>query len=384
MPTPDQLQARIGTVAFAFRGYNVTNLGRTPELLEHPAYGPAVEAALRQASQMCAEALGRPVDLVTRVRERRDTHGLSSYGEDVALIVAVSMAQLGLLDEFFGLGVEEAKLVFGYSLGEASALIATGVYKMEHLLRAPLTFADDCVALAEDVTMGVLFSRGPELDYTTVERLCLEVSQEGQGVIAISTYLAPNSLLLLGQGRTVDRYKELLHEVLPDETHLRKNPHRWPPLHTPITWLRNIPNRSAVLLQTLPGGLHAPKPPILSCVTGQTSYNDYNSREILHRWVDEPQRLWDVVYKTLAVGVETVIHVGPGPNLVPATFRRLSDNVKAQLASPSWGGFGLRAISRIVRRPWLTSMLSTRAALLRAPFVEQVVLEDWLLEQKVA
>jgi hypothetical protein len=37
----------------------------------------------------------------------------------------------------------------------------------------------------------------------------------------------------------------------------------------------------------------------------------------------------------------------------------------------------------MVRRPWLTSMLSTRAALLRAPFVEQVVLEDWLLEQKV-
>ena len=29
--------------AFAFRGYNVTNLGRTPELLEHPAYGPIVE-----------------------------------------------------------------------------------------------------------------------------------------------------------------------------------------------------------------------------------------------------------------------------------------------------------------------------------------------------
>jgi hypothetical protein len=26
--------------AFAFRGYNLTNLGRTPELLAHPAFGP--------------------------------------------------------------------------------------------------------------------------------------------------------------------------------------------------------------------------------------------------------------------------------------------------------------------------------------------------------
>ena len=63
-----------------------------------------------------------------------------------------------------------AKLAFGYSLGEASALIAAGVFEMKHLLRVPLALADDCVALADGVTMGVLFSRGPAFDFDAVER----------------------------------------------------------------------------------------------------------------------------------------------------------------------------------------------------------------------
>ena len=33
----DDLKKRISTTAIAFRGYDVTNLGRSPELLEHPA-----------------------------------------------------------------------------------------------------------------------------------------------------------------------------------------------------------------------------------------------------------------------------------------------------------------------------------------------------------
>jgi [acyl-carrier-protein] S-malonyltransferase len=45
---------------------------------------------------------------------------------------------------------------------------------------------------------------------------------------------------------------------------------------------------------------------------------------------------------------------------------------------------GLRAASRIVRRrrPWLSNLLSENASLLRAPFVEQVIVEDWLLQQE--
>jgi [acyl-carrier-protein] S-malonyltransferase len=39
----------------------------------------------------------------------------------------------------------------------------------------------------------------------------------------------------------------------------------------------------------------------------------------------------------------------------------------------------MKAISGMMRRPWLASLLPARAALMRAPFVEHVIVEDWLL-----
>ena len=175
-----------------------------------------------------------------------------------------------------------------------------------------------------------------------------------------------------------------MHEWVPQQRlHLRKNDSRWPPLHTPIVWQRAIPNRAAVLMQTLPGATPPPQPPVLSLVTGKFSYTDLSCRDLLAQWVDHPQRLWDAVYETLALGVEVVVHVGPEPNLIPATFHRLSDNVRGLLAERSLSGIGLRAMQRAVRRPWLAKLLPQRSALLRAPLVEHVVLEDWLLAQEV-
>lgn len=377
------LDARLGASAFAFRGYNVTNLGRTAELLAHPAYCKIVETFLRDAAQLCADVVKRPVDLVTRVREGRETRGLPDYAEDIALIVAAEIAQLRLLEEFHGITLPKGRYAFGYSLGECAALIATGVYQMTHLLRAALSVADDCAALADHVTLAILSSRGPVLDFDVVRRLCLTISQKGDGVIDISTYLSPNSLLLMGQNGTMPQLESHIREVFPHNVSIRPHGHRYPPLHTPIMWQRNIPNRTALHLQTTPGGFQAPSIPVLSMVTGAASYDATNSRDLIHRWVDHPQRLWEIVYKVLADGIETVIHVGPNPNLLPATFRRLSSNVAAQTRGRALSMFGLRTISRLARRPWLTRLMPSSAVLFRAPFVEHIILEDWLLAQPV-
>ncbi|HYO25782.1 MAG TPA: hypothetical protein VEQ85_12645, partial [Lacipirellulaceae bacterium] len=108
--------------------------------------------------------------------------------------------------------------------------------------------------------------------------------------------------------------------------------------------------------------------------------DESTARELLRRWVDQPQRLWDAVCETLAADVKTVVHVGPDPNLVPATFTRLSENVRQQTDGRTLGSYRNRALTGMARHPWLGAMLPARTALLRAPFVRQVVLEDWLLE----
>ncbi len=119
MITHRNLCAPLRKTVLAFRGYNVTNLGRTPELLAHPAYGPIVEAHLREASEILAATLKRPADLAARVREGRDTNGLIDYAEDVALIVAVEVAHLRILEKFFGITVSQGVMRSAIALGNA-------------------------------------------------------------------------------------------------------------------------------------------------------------------------------------------------------------------------------------------------------------------------
>ena len=373
-----QLNPNLSKVAFAFRGYNATNLGRTAEFLVHDKYGPVIEEYLKRGTRICADVTGRKVDLVDRVRRGREMT-LRSYAEAVALIVSVEVAQVELLKKFFGIDFRTGSMSFGYSLGEIAALIAGGVSPLEDALAIPLALAKDSVSLAKDVTLGVLFSSGPELSFDEVQKQCLLINQEGNGVIGVSTYLTPNSALLLGQSDTIDRFKRRISKVLPKKVYLRKNDLRWPPLHTPIVWQRNIPNRAAVLMHTMAGGFTVPQPPVVSMVTGTASYNGVNIRDTLGRWVDHPQLMWDVVYKTLVDGIEQVVHVGPEPNIIPATFHRLADNVDTQTE----GSIRMRALSGIVRRPWLSALLPDRTALLRAPQVKHIILEDWLLGQNV-
>jgi [acyl-carrier-protein] S-malonyltransferase len=369
------LADRASELAYAFRGYNTTNLGRSNELLRHSTYRPVVEEKLRQAAACCKTITGKPVDLVKRVEEERETD-LSSYDEAVALIVAMELAQIELLEVFFDIRLQSGRLCFGYSLGEIVALAASGVLNMEDALSVPLSLAEDCVGLAKNVTLGILLSRGTALSVEEVLRGCLRINAEGNGVVGPSAFLSPNSMLLMGQHDTLDRLQSWLKENHPGQTSLRKNKQQWPPLHTPIVWGRQIPNRAANLMHTLSGGFSAPQPPILSMVTGKSSYHDHNMRELLHQWVDHPQRLWDVVYEVLSSGIETIIHVGPQPNIIPATFQRLRDNVESQTEN----SIGMRALSAAVSRPWLQSILPERLGLLRAPQVEHIVLEDWLLE----
>lgn len=377
------LRAGIGTASLAFRGYDVTNLGRTPELLAHPAYGPLVRRVLGEASAVAAETLRRPVDLAARVEARAES-SLGTFAEDVALIVAVELAQVGLLKECFGVDVAGAKQSFGYSIGELASVVIGGVFTMEELLPVPLACADDCAELAAETTLGVIFSRGPAIALKEVQDLCTEVSSEGKGMVGVSAYLAPNTLLVMGNGETLGLLEEAIPGRLPERTMLRRKPHKLPPLHTPLVWQKNIPNRAAVALYQIAGGRSAPRPKVVSCVTGSAHYDARNARDTLIRWVDHPQLLWDVISETLVSGVDLVVHAGPAPNLVPATFERLSNNINKQLGNRYLQMIGHEVGSRMNRYAWLARLLPTRAALLRAPHVRHVILEDWLLAQPLS
>jgi len=373
------ITAEITTTALAFRGYNLTNLGRTSELFAQQAYRKIVAEELERFSTLCNDYSDQPVDLLRRV-EQHDEPGLEHYAESIALVVAVEVAQLRLLSEIHQVETARAQLAFGYSLGELTAISFAGIFPIDPLIRIPLAMAADALKLAHDTKMGVLFSRGPIIDETDVERLCLQITSEGNGTLGISAVLSPNTYLVMGQQNTVKRFQAVMHDLLPTRAHLRINNNRWPPLHTSIVRQMHITDRASVMLEPLPGGFSPPAPPLLSLVTGKMSYDDHSARTIIRRWIDHPQRLWDVVDATLDLGVETVLHIGPEPNVIPATFHRLSKNVLEQTSGSSLGSLGMRAVSGLARRPWLAALLPSRATLLRAPHVHHVIVEDWLLD----
>lgn len=372
-----QLALRVPTSALALRGFNIENTGRTAELRGVPAYQEVVDRWLAKYSRICEDVVGRPVDL-SRLISGEEAERLDRYAESVALIAAIEMAQLDLLETVHNVPWRDAKLAFGYSLGEIIAVGATGMFDAEGVIRLPIAMASECAALADDVQMGVFFSREAAIEEAAVSRLCDEVTQEGKGVVAVSTILAPNSYLVLGQGGSLARFIALAREAFP-RSNVRVNDSRWPPLHTPIVRQRQVPDRTSVLMQTLKVTHSHPTPTVFSLVTGKTSYGAGGEREVLRNWIDHPQRLWDAVCHVLASGVRTVIHVGPAPNLVPATFQRLADNVRQQTRAGTLSSLGIRAMQGLAERDWLASLLPMRSMLLRAPLVQQIVLEDWLI-----
>ena len=369
----------IGDTALAFRGYNVTNLGRTKELLEIPAYRNHLEAELTRFGDLCEHYIRKRVDLRGRVLEAQEP-GLENYEESIALIAATEAAQVRMLQEIHQVDTSQARISFGYSLGELAALGTGGMFHLEDMIRIPLTMASDCVALSTNTKLGVLFSVGPSIDEGLVNTLCLQVTGEERGTIGISAVLSPNSYLLIGQADTVRRFRQRMHEILPKSAHLRINTQRWPPLHTPIVRQKCVPDRSSVLLESLSGGMTPATPAVFSLATGDADYAPDSAREILRKWIDHPQRLWDAVTHVLSLNTETVVHVGPEPNVIPATFRRLSENVLQQTTGSTISSLGMRAVSGLARRPWLALMLPANTALLRAPHIRHVILEDWLIE----
>lgn len=376
-PDPQALRKVLGRTAFAFRGYNTTNLGRTRELWEVPAYRETVERWLAMGDSVCRSACSRDSHLLKWVLDDREPD-LKHYAEAVALVVAIEMAQIELLRSVHHVEFRLSKFAFGYSLGELAAVAASGMIEPRDAMSVPVTLATDCAAMADDVSMGILFSRTDAIDESSVVRLCDEISSAGAGIIGVSSVLSPNTYLILGMGETLQVFRENLREHFPKSISLKRDPNRWPPLHTPIVRQRYIPDRASELMLTMHQG--PSKPTIFSLATGSTSYEKRPAREVLRLWVDHPQRMWDAVLYTLKSDAQLLIHVGPAPNLIPATFHRVSENVRQQLTRLSLSGLRLRAMSGLANRGWLANLLPSSASLLRAPTLQHVILEDWLLD----
>ncbi len=380
----EELKKRISTAAIAFRGYDVSNIGRSAELLEHPVYGPIVRATLESASACCSDAQGEKVDLVQRILDHEPSD-ISTFVHDIGTVVGMQVAQIRILEQIFEIPVRQARLSFGHSIGELSALVLGGVYEMEQLLPVPLSLAKDCAELTADTTLGILSVHGAMLQIEDVEHLCASISRRGHGLIGPSTYLSPYQVLLLGQHDT------LSYARAGDARLSARGRHVCGAGRTTGRRCTRRSSGSATFLTerrwrciTSVAAIESRAPPSCRARRAARATIEWNSRAVLADWTDHPQRLWDVMENALASGAEIVLHVGPEPKLFPTGFDRLSNRIMKQLKMRHLDRLGSSVIPSISRNSWLTRKLPANAVLLRAPFLNHIILEDWLLAQEVS
>ena len=226
--TTTDLKARIGTSSLAFRGYDVQNLGRTPELLAHPVYGSTVRRYLDLASAVAADTLHRPFDLAAPV-ERHEETTLEAFAEDVALIVSMELAQLALLEEFFGIRAQARNRPSATASANwrRSSVAACSRWKNSYRFRSPAPTT--APRASPPRRRWASSSRGPAVLLKDVQDLCTEVSAEGNGMVGVSSYIAPNTILVIGQGDTLSRLEKALPKRLPGKTMLRRSLIRFRP-----------------------------------------------------------------------------------------------------------------------------------------------------------
>src|SRR4051812_24015888 len=66
--TEAELAGHIESTALAFRGYDVANLGRSAELLDHEVYGPVVRRTLDEVSAIASDVIHAELDLPGHIR----------------------------------------------------------------------------------------------------------------------------------------------------------------------------------------------------------------------------------------------------------------------------------------------------------------------------
>ncbi len=90
MVTKADLTQHIETTALAFRGYDVANLGRSRELLEHSVYGAIVRSTLDQPPRSVPRSCTPGFDLADFILAGEKT-SLTTFPHDIATIVGMEL-----------------------------------------------------------------------------------------------------------------------------------------------------------------------------------------------------------------------------------------------------------------------------------------------------
>jgi [acyl-carrier-protein] S-malonyltransferase len=231
-------------------------------------------------------------------------------------ILTVSVAAFRAMQEA---GIEVPAFVAGHSLGEYSALVASGALSLAdavRTVRARGRYMQEAVPVGTGAMAAAI---GGELE--AIERICAEARAHviGGQVCSIANYNAPSQVVIAGNTEAVDRAVELLRGVARKVVKLKVSA----PFHCAL--MKPAQDRLAADLAAL--NFSEPAMPVVTNVDARATTAPDELRDALVRQVSAPVRWVESMQLLIEKGVDTFVEAGPG-EVLSGLMRRISRDVK--------------------------------------------------------
>ncbi len=271
--------------AFLFSGQGAQKLGMAKDLYDE---FDIVRETFDQASQVLGYDLRELID--------NDEAKLNETQYTQPAILTTSVAILRLLSEQ---GIKP-DLVAGLSLGEYSALVASGALDFPEavaLVAKRGQYMTEAAPTGSGKMVAVM-----NTEAALIEEICERAAE--RGIVSPANYNTPAQIVIGGQAEAVDYAVELLKEAgVKRLIELKVSG----PFHTAI--LKPASEKLAEELEQV--NFNSFKLELISNTTAKVM-KDSEIKELLTRQVMEPVRFYESIETMKALGVNRFIEVGPG------------------------------------------------------------------------
>ena len=291
------------TFAFVFPGQGSQSVG----MLNTIAQRPEVRTTLQEASDALSE------DVTKLIAEGpAEALSLTTNTQPVMLTAGVAFYRAWLAS-----GGAAPKVMAGHSLGEYSALVASGVISFKDAV--PLVrFRAEAMQSAVPVgTGGMAAILG--LDDATVIKVCAEASAASGGVVEAVNFNAPGQVVIAGASDAVTKACELLKAA---------GAKRALPLPVSAPFHSSLLQPASEKLQGYLANIEfkAPSIPVINNVDVEILNDPIAIKDALVRQAAKPVRWQETIQAMAGQGITQVVECGPGKVLAGLT-KRINDQV---------------------------------------------------------
>ena len=295
-------------VAFVFPGQGSQSVGMGQALAQ--AF-PEARAALDEADAALGGGLSK------LIAEGPDEE-LRQTANTQPAILAVSVAAYRAFVAQAG-GRVQPVFFAGHSLGEYSALVASGAMQLRDAVRATRrrgTFMQEAVPQGEGA-MAVILG----LDPAQVIEACKEAALEEPGrAVEAANFNSPEQTVIAGHSSAVDRAMALCKA---------RGAKRAMPLPVSAPFHCSLMSPVKPRLREVLLGLHLSKPsaPIVANASGQANEDPGHIVDLLVEQVTSPVRWVETVQGMARAGVDTLVELGPG-KVLTGLARRIDKGLR--------------------------------------------------------